>query len=175
MRVRRPRLERRRAIGVIGCLTRRASRSAACSQREHWPRVQLSEHILPLIALQIASMFEHPNIAQPAAPGGQYETWRQAHADVAEVYEQSRRSSRRGVMGEANLARLRDGCERAGVTLGALDDRVLAWLAGYEPETCAAGRSSGPCQPSHGRVPLMRFARPAHLLDRLTLQPVHAD
>ncbi|HUY45622.1 MAG TPA: hypothetical protein VMV92_07835 [Streptosporangiaceae bacterium] len=40
-------------------------------------------------------------------------------------------------MGEASLAYLRDVCERAGVTLGAFDARILAWLAGWEPETCA--------------------------------------
>lgn len=70
-------------------------------------------------------------------PGGPYETQRQAAADVAEVYEQSRRSSRQGEMGDANLARLHHACERAGITLGTFDDRILAWLAGYEPETCA--------------------------------------
>jgi hypothetical protein len=27
---------------------------------------------------------------------------------------------------------------RAGVQLGAYDQRILLWLAGYEPSTCAA-------------------------------------
>jgi len=39
-------------------------------------------------------------------------------------------------MAEANLARLRVTCERAGVGMGAFDARILAWLAEYEPETC---------------------------------------
>lgn len=30
-----------------------------------------------------------------------------------------------------------DTCQRAGVTLGAFDAKILAWLANYEPETCA--------------------------------------
>ena len=65
------------------------------------------------------------------------ETERQARADVAGVYAQCERSSRRGVMGEANLAYLREACDQASVTLGAFDARILAWLAGWEPETCA--------------------------------------
>jgi len=70
-------------------------------------------------------------------PSGPSETWRRANADVAEVYRQSRRSSSRGALGQANLARLHDTCDRAGLALGAFDDLILAWLAGYEPETCA--------------------------------------
>ena len=66
-----------------------------------------------------------------------YETERQAAADVAGIYAQCDRSNRRGVMGEANLAYLRDACDRATVSLGAFDTRILAWLAGWEPETCA--------------------------------------
>jgi hypothetical protein len=44
---------------------------------------------------------------------------------------------RRGVLAEANHARLTEACQSAGVTLGAYDARILAWLANYEPETCA--------------------------------------
>jgi hypothetical protein len=47
------------------------------------------------------------------------------------------RSNRRGVMREATLAYLQDACERAGVSLGAFDARILAWLANWDPETCA--------------------------------------
>lgn len=32
---------------------------------------------------------------------------------------------------------LTDACKVAGVVLGAYDRRILAWLAGYEPSTCA--------------------------------------
>ena len=47
------------------------------------------------------------------------------------------RSSWRGDLGEANLAYLRQACDQADVALGAFDTRILAWLAGWEPETCA--------------------------------------
>ncbi len=33
---------------------------------------------------------------------------------------------------------LAGACERAEVILGSFDARILAWLANYEPETCAA-------------------------------------
>ena len=66
-----------------------------------------------------------------------YETRRQARADVGGVYAQCERSSRRGVMGKANLAYLREACNRTSVTLGAFNTRILAWLAGWKPETCA--------------------------------------
>ncbi len=74
-----------------------------------------------------------PDVATTAP----YETERQARADVAGVYAKCARSSRRGVMGEANLAYLREACDLGGVALGAFDARILAWLAGWEPETCA--------------------------------------
>ena len=66
-----------------------------------------------------------------------YETRQQAAADVSDVYDKARRAPRRGVMAEANLARLAGACKHAGVTLGTFDTRILEWLAGWEPETCA--------------------------------------
>ncbi len=36
-----------------------------------------------------------------------------------------------------NLVMLTDACAAADVELGAYDRRILAWLAGYEPSTCA--------------------------------------
>jgi hypothetical protein len=63
-----------------------------------------------------------------------YETKRQARAGV---YAARERSNQRGVMGEANLACLREACNRTDVTLSAFDTRILARLAGWEPETCA--------------------------------------
>lgn len=47
---------------------------------------------------------------------------------------------------EAGTTSLHDGaadlllsaCERAGVTLGAYDRRILLWLAGFEPQAAAA-------------------------------------
>jgi len=72
-----------------------------------------------------------------AATTTPYETERQATAAVAGIYANCELSNQRGVMGEANLAFLRESCDQAGVALGAFDTRILAWLAGWEPETCA--------------------------------------
>jgi hypothetical protein len=72
-----------------------------------------------------------------AATTRPYETERQARAEVAGVYAHCARSSQRGVMGQANLAYLREACDRTSVPLGAFDTRILAWLVGWESETCA--------------------------------------
>jgi hypothetical protein len=40
-------------------------------------------------------------------------------------------------MAPHNLAMLRQACEAAGVQLGAYDSSIMAWLAGWEPQTCA--------------------------------------
>jgi hypothetical protein len=37
----------------------------------------------------------------------------------------------------AQLAMLEGACATAGVDLGAYDLRILAWLAGWEPQMCA--------------------------------------
>ena len=71
-------------------------------------------------------------------PCGPYETEQQARADAAYAYGLPLFSVRRGALAEANLARLTDACERAGIVRGAFDSRILGWLANYEPETCAA-------------------------------------
>ena len=42
-----------------------------------------------------------------------------------------------GKMHPHNLAILAGACEAAGVGLGAYDQRILAWLAEWEPQTCA--------------------------------------
>jgi hypothetical protein len=68
---------------------------------------------------------------------GPDEEERQARADVADIYLQARHSVRREVLGEANHALLTGACERTGVALGAYDVRILAWLAGWEPQMCA--------------------------------------
>jgi hypothetical protein len=39
--------------------------------------------------------------------------------------------------GNPNLALLLDVLLAAGVELGAWDQRIVAWLAGFEPSTCA--------------------------------------
>lgn len=59
-----------------------------------------------------------------------------------------------GRMAPHNRRMLDQACAAAGVELGAFDRRVLAWLAGWEPDTCAvvaglvtrayaAGRAAG--------------------------------
>lgn len=53
-----------------------------------------------------------------------------------------------------HLRILTDACEAAGVELGAYDSGVLAWLANWEPETCAAiaGLIRRAAQPPEGTV-----------------------
>jgi hypothetical protein len=81
--------------------------------------------------------------ADRPVPYGPYATEQEARADVAGVYHHAERSTRPGVLAEANLASLLDACERAGVILGAFDARIMAWIANYEPETCAAIAGAG--------------------------------
>jgi hypothetical protein len=49
---------------------------------------------------------------------------------MADIHEKARRSVQRGVLAEANHARLMDACQAAGVTLDAFDAKILAWLDG---------------------------------------------
>lgn len=42
-----------------------------------------------------------------------------------------------GRMAPHNLAMLTEACAAARVELGAYDTRILGWLAGWEPQTCA--------------------------------------
>jgi hypothetical protein len=42
-----------------------------------------------------------------------------------------------GRMAPHNERVLRESCAAAGVALGAFDARIVSWLAGWEPETCA--------------------------------------
>ena len=76
------------------------------------------------------------SIRPPAEATTPYEAERQARADVAGVCAQREHSNQRGVMREANPSYLREACDRTSVTL-AFDTRILAWLAGWEAETCA--------------------------------------
>ena len=68
---------------------------------------------------------------------GPFETQRDAHAvpAVQAIYAAMEATS--GVMGDLNHRMLDEACRAAGAGLGAWDHRVLLWLAGYEPETCA--------------------------------------
>ncbi|SRR5579875_1313105 len=69
---------------------------------------------------------------------GPLETLRQARdaPAVRATYDAAHASTRRGVLGERNAAMLDEACRAAGVRRGAYDYRILAWLAGWEPETC---------------------------------------
>jgi hypothetical protein len=68
---------------------------------------------------------------------GPFETEAEARAvpAVRAAYDAAR--DRRGAMDAANLGMLLDAAEVAGITLGAYDRRIVGWLAGWEPQSCA--------------------------------------
>ena len=74
---------------------------------------------------------------QVAGTDGPFGTEREARA--ASLWEQRGRPEVEGRPGirDANVAQLMDVCADAGVHLGAYDSRILHWLAGWEPATCA--------------------------------------
>jgi hypothetical protein len=63
---------------------------------------------------------------------GPYETQRQAADAVRHITSSPAEAWRDG-----NHRLLEDACRAAGVQLGAYDQRILLWLAGWEPSTCA--------------------------------------
>ena len=67
---------------------------------------------------------------------GPYESGAQAARDAHVVYEAIRRpGSPVGAMDTVNRHRLLNACREAGVVVGVYDRQVIAWLAGWEPET----------------------------------------
>jgi hypothetical protein len=56
---------------------------------------------------------------------------------VRAIYDEMHASDRRGIMGQRSYQMMREACA-AGVQVGAFDDQILRWLAGSEPEACAA-------------------------------------
>ena len=71
---------------------------------------------------------------------GPYETDRRVRElpAVRAIYDAMHASRRRGgVMGELGYRLLDEACEAASVKVGAYDHRILIWLRGFEPETCA--------------------------------------
>ena len=70
---------------------------------------------------------------------GPFETERQALSTpaVRAVYTAFEAAPAPGRMQPPNLAMLRAACEGADVELGTYDLRILAWLAGWEPQICA--------------------------------------
>jgi hypothetical protein len=70
---------------------------------------------------------------------GPFETEREAR-EAAQQYTGPPGASLTGPPGQlatANLAMLTDAVNAAGLELGTWDWRILNWLAGYEPATCA--------------------------------------
>jgi len=63
-----------------------------------------------------------------------YETERQAADAAQHIYDSPPGT---GAWGDGNLRLLEGACRAAGVQLGAYDTRILLWLAGWEPTTCA--------------------------------------
>ena len=77
--------------------------------------------------------------ATPPGPTGPFESERQAWETpaVRAVYEAFDAAPRQGGMDEPNHRLLCEALTAAGVELGAYDHRIVRWLAGWEPETCA--------------------------------------
>lgn len=67
---------------------------------------------------------------------GPYETEREA-AHAARSLGGPARPGYSILSAEQNRQLLTGACEAAGVGLGAYDERILAWLAGFEDSTCA--------------------------------------
>ena len=70
---------------------------------------------------------------------GPFETQREALdlPAVQAIYEAFRADPGAGRMAPGVQRMLEEACAAAGVGLGAYDRRVLAWLAGWEPQVCA--------------------------------------
>ncbi len=81
-------------------------------------------------------MTQTTNTAPP--PHGPYATERQAFNDAEPIYAAAHRDRVRGSMTRANAAALRIALGAAGVELGAYDQTVLLWLAGWEPQMVQA-------------------------------------
>ena len=65
---------------------------------------------------------------------GPYETERQAAGAVRHIYDSPPGT---GAWAAGNHRLLLDACAKAGVYLGAYDHRILVWLSGWAPATCA--------------------------------------
>ena len=85
---------------------------------------------------------------------GPFETERQALDTLAvrAVFTAFEAAPGQGRMQPPNLAMLRAACEGADVELGAYDLRILAWLAGWEPQVCAVVAGLITRASSHGEA-----------------------
>jgi hypothetical protein len=73
--------------------------------------------------------------APPAPPHGPYEREADARRDAEAIYIAARRDHQRGAMTRANADVLRTALSRAGVEMGAYDNTIVFWVAGWEPST----------------------------------------
>jgi hypothetical protein len=69
---------------------------------------------------------------------------------VRAIYEAARKATRRGVLSEGNAAMVRETLAAAKVDLHAYDERIVDWLAGWEPHVVAA--ICGWIQRAHGET-----------------------
>lgn len=68
---------------------------------------------------------------------GPYETQEQASQAAAGIYAAMRADTAGGAMTRGGRDLVEGACQRAGVTLGAYDRRIVEWLAGIAPEYAA--------------------------------------
>jgi hypothetical protein len=92
--------------------------------------------------------------AESVHHAGPFETERQAldTPAVRAVFTTFEAAPGQGRMQPPNLPMLRAACEEADVELGAYDLRILAWLAGWEPQVCAVVAGLITRARSHGEV-----------------------
>jgi hypothetical protein len=107
---------------------------------------------------------------------GPYETERQAAAAVRHIYDSPPGT---GAWGDGCHRLLEGACAAAGVQLSAYDHRILVWLTGWEPTTCAviAGLITR-AHASAGSAPLteaQRCTALAALADAATYRAAGAD
>jgi hypothetical protein len=125
-------------------------------------------HVAELLAIiaGFTAAGRKPGAAVPPPAAGPFETEQEARElpAVRAIYNAMHVSTRPGVMATGGHKLLDEACTAAGVELGAYDHRILLWLAGFEPHSCAviAGlitRAAGTAAPG---------ARLAELRDYLT-------
>lgn len=76
-----------------------------------------------------------PDDAIASLPHGPYHAEADARRDSEHIYTTARRDHQRGAMTRANVDALRTALADAGVELGAYDNTILYWVAGWEPTT----------------------------------------
>jgi hypothetical protein len=100
---------------------------------------------------------------------GPFETEHEARQSPAVQAAYGAWSPRLGSLTGANHAMLFTACTTTGVELGAYDRRILRWLAGFEPQTCAViagiiSRAASAAPPLSEQEPPFDVAAGADLL-----------